>query len=154
MTDDERMMEVLEKWVEYYNLWHMHPEVGLGLEPTTVEHWTERDRPGYYGQTDLVGVMHGDGWNTSEVLMISTTDGDDGGPSALIAGYDSSMIFGSDYEPQLQFIVHIFDTIPTMIWSCEEGFRVPPDGKTESEVKRFGPGGEGLDQAMDDENPT
>ena len=124
--------EVMEKWLHYYNLWLDEGLADRGPK-STLDQWTVTDyQRNLYGHTVVVGEIDaGRAWNTSKILLIETSDGDDGGPSALTAGWSGSLL---DEDLELSFIVHEFDTIPCLIWSREDGFRVPPDGDYEADA--------------------
>src|SRR5262245_46309647 len=128
---NKQQTEILEKWVQYYNMWigYQCLQDGWTFRPTGIDQWTVWDP-----EHDLFGIVHskrriahGDGSSELDFLIIlEVSDGDEGGPSTLIAGYQGAW-FGT-YESRLSWIVQLFDTMPSYIWSSEEGFKTPPHG--------------------------
>lgn len=51
-------------------------------------------------------------WAGEGLMKIVASNGDDGGPSVLYVAVSEG----------IEWIVHIFDTIPTMIWSHTDGY--------------------------------
>lgn len=126
------MEEVINHFVEYVNRWWRYHDAKGAFEedPYSYESYTvydpSRDLYGRVLSTKELKVETGP--YTSKVLIMQVTDGDEGGPNDLIAGYQGDYGVGIEGE-ELSWIMQVFDTLPALIWTREDGYRSPPNGE-------------------------
>jgi hypothetical protein len=134
MTDEQQQTivdEALRIFCEYLNRWWNEDEVVKGepRSPYKPENFTTYDP-----ERDLYGQMHWDvleepnmklAWPTG-LIKIYADDGDEGGGNQLYVGLQGHF---DELRVEIEWMVQIFDLQPSMIWTSQEGYRSPPNGK-------------------------
>lgn len=129
MTDEQQeaiVNEVLRKFCHYLNLWWDNEDMNKDEPgPYTPEKFTVWDpEQGLYGVTDwrvLEELEEGAAFPTA-LIRVETSDGGEGGESILYVG-----LSGEDLT--IDWIMHIFDLQPVLVYTNEHGYRTPPNGE-------------------------
>jgi hypothetical protein len=133
MTEEQEETLVngaLDHLVHYLNLWWNNEMMNKGEpDPYKRENFTTWD-PGnsLWGETNWKVLYEPEGWMEHGLIRIEATDGDEGGGNTLIVGFRDWAKTQTHGGPIIEWIVQIFDTIATMIYT-EGEYRTPPEGK-------------------------
>lgn len=129
MTDEQQetiVNEVLRKLCHYLNLWWDAEDMNKDESgPYTLKNFTVWDpERSLYGVTNwkvLEELEEGTAFPTA-LLRVETSDGDEGGGSILYVGLRGENL-------TIDWIMHIFDLQPVLMYTDEEGYRIPPKGE-------------------------
>jgi hypothetical protein len=126
ITDEQQetiVNEVLRKFCDNLNS-HWNKDFPDEPNPYTLEKFTVTDHErNLYGETNWKVLEQPDEEAAFQnaLMKIDAADGDDGGGSILYVGLEGINL-GDNDPVHISWIVHIFDTIPRMLWTHEDGF--------------------------------
>jgi hypothetical protein len=112
--------KMLRMWVDYMNAWFQAD--GIGDIRVTLDDFFSTE----WRETFSIATVE-TGWHN--LVTMSAGYGDDGGPSILTAwviapGYPGS----DDDDPRISALAQDFDTMPTMVYTAEDGWAHWPEG--------------------------